>query len=601
MNIDNKMPLLVESAWEVCNQVGGIYTVLRSKVPAAVQKWGSRYLLLGPYVRQHALAEFEPTTDFNDPIGRTVQLMQQAGFEVHYGHWLITGRPKVVLFNLAPIGAKLNQIRYEFWKAHRIPLPEQSDLVNGVMAFGHAMLEFFKRLVMQVDATQNPIIAHFHEWMAATPIPDMRKMNMPVKIVFTTHATQLGRYLCGGDDNFYQNLPLYNWQREAAKFGVEGPAGIERIAALSADAFTTVSDITGRECMYFLGRKPDVVTPNGLNIERYEALHEFQVLHKEYKDKINQFVMGHFFQNYKFDLNETLYFFTSGRFEYVNKGYDLTLEAIKRLNYLMKRYRVNKTVVMFIVTKQPYHSINPMVLQSRALLEEIKQTCDSITKQVGERLFFEVAAGTNPKLPALNEFIDEYWRLRLRRSVQAWKTDQLPIVVTHTLKNDNADPIINFIRREGLYNKPDDPVKVVYHPDFITSTSPLFGMDYTQFVRGCHLGVFPSYYEPWGYTPLEALASGVPAVTSDLAGFGDFVLKNIENYVNKGIYVVQRFDKRFDDSANDLAFKMFTFVQKSRRERIAQRNQSENVAAEFDWSSLYRFYEKAYQWAMYKK
>ncbi|HRK27497.1 MAG TPA: glycosyltransferase [Chitinophagales bacterium] len=598
MNIKNQQPLLVETAWEVCNQVGGIYTVLRSKVPAAAERWGNRYLLLGPYMRTHALAEFEPATDYNNPIGKTVLSMRQAGYEVHYGYWLITGRPNVVLFNLQSVAGQLPKIRFDFWNAHKIPLPEHSDLVNGVMAFGFMALEFFKRLVMQIDHQQNPIIAHFHEWMAATPIPDIRRMNMPIKTVFTTHATQLGRYLCGGDNRFYQNLPFYNWQKEAAKFGVEGPAGIERIAAQMCDSFTTVSDVTGRECIYFLGRKPDVVTPNGLNIERYEALHEFQVLHKEYKDKINQFVMGHFFNNYKFDLNETLYFFTSGRFEFVNKGYDLTLEAIARLNYLMKRYQVRKTVIMFMVTRQPYHSINPYVLQSRAMLEEIRQTCDAITKQVGERLFYEVAAGSNPKLPPLNEFIDEYWRLRLRRSVQAWKTDTLPIVVTHTLKDDNNDQIIQFVRKSGLWNKADDPVKLIYHPDFITSTSPLFGMDYTQFVRGCHLGVFPSYYEPWGYTPLEALASGVPAITSDLAGFGDFVQKNIPEPANKGIYVVNRMDKNFNDAANDLAYKMFSFVQKSRRERIAQRNQAEQVSAEFDWSILYRYYEKAYQWAM---
>ncbi|OWY24132.1 glycogen synthase [Sphingobacteriales bacterium UPWRP_1] len=601
MNINNQLPILAEIAWEVCNQVGGIYTVLRSKAPAAVDKWGQRYVLLGPYMRNNAMAEFEPTTDYENPIGKAVLNMRQAGYEVFYGNWLITGRPKVVLFSLQQIGGMLQKIRYDFWKAHQIPLPENSELVNGVVAFGYLVTEFLKRLVMQTDTQSQPILAHFHEWMAATPIPDIRRMNMPVKIVFTTHATQLGRYLCGGDTHFYQNLPLYNWQREAGRFGVEAAATIERMAALMCDAFTTVSDVTGRECLYFLGRKPDMITPNGLNIVRYEALHEFQVLHKEYKDKINQFVMGHFFHNYKFDLNETLYFFTSGRFEYVNKGYDLTLEALSRLNYLMQRYRVNKTVIMFIVTKQSYHTINPIALQSRALLEEIRQTCIAIQQQVGERMFYEVAAGSNQKLPALNDFIDEYWRLRLRRTVQAWKTEQLPIVVTHNLINDSGDPIIQFIRKSGMYNKPEDRVKIVYHPDFITSTSPLFGMDYTQFVRGCHLGIFPSYYEPWGYTPLESIASGVPAVTSDLAGFGDYVMKNIEDYANKGIYVVQRQNRRFDEAANDLAYKMFTFVQKSRRERIYQRNLAENVSAEFDWKNLYRYYERAYHTAIYRR
>ena len=154
---------------------------------------------------------------------------------------------------------------------------------------------------------------------------------------------------------------------------------------------------------------------------------------------------------------------------------------------------LDTTVVMFLVTKQPFHSMNPYALQSRAMMEEIRQTTRSIERIVGDKLFYSVASSRENKLPNLNEFVDDYWRLRLRRILQSWKSDTLPLVVTHNLADDHSDEILNGIRSHGLLNHRNHKVKVVYHPDFIASTNPLFGMDYTQFVRGCHLGVFPSY------------------------------------------------------------------------------------------------------------
>jgi glycogen synthase len=242
--------------------------------------------------------------------------------------------------------------------------------------------------------------------------------------------------------------------------------------------------------------------------------------------------------------------------------------------------------------------MNPKVLQSRAVMEEIRQTCDSIEKQVGERLFYAAASSAENKIPVLNDFIDDYWKLRLRRTIQSWKSNELPIVVTHNLYHDDKDEILNFLRTANLVNNWYDRVKVVYHPDFISPTNPLFGMEYGQFVRGCHLGVFPSYYEPWGYTPLECMASGVPAVTSDLSGFGDYVIKNIPEQEEKGIYVVNRKDRSFDDAANQLTNQLFSFVKMNRRDRITQRNRVENASELFDWKKLGAYYDKAYNIAI---
>jgi glycogen(starch) synthase len=435
--------------------------------------------------------------------------------------------------------------------------------------------------------------------MASTCLPDLRKEKVKIATVFTTHATMLGRYLAGNVPNFYDVLDKFDWLKEAKHYGIEAQASFERAAAQKADVLTTVSDITAKECVAFLGRIPELILPNGLNIQRFAALHEHQNLHSLYKKRISDFVMGHFFQNQPFDLDQTLYLFTSGRFEYSNKGYDLTLDALEILNRKMKESGSRKTVIMFFITKQPYHSIDPEVLHSRAVLDEIRENCQAIEKEVGEKLFQASAASKDLSLPDLNDFVNEYWRLRLRRTVQTWKTNARPKVVTHLLKQE--DDIIRNLHRTKLLNNEEDKVKVVYHPDFIVSTNPLFGLDYGQFVRGCHLGVFPSYYEPWGYTPLECMARGVPTVTSDLSGFGDYMMQIMRDYEQWGVSVVNRKTQNYQESAEQLANLLFKFVQQSQRDRITQRNRVESIADTFDWSNLRGYYDTAHELAVLKK
>jgi len=594
-----KNKLLIEVAWETCNQVGGIYTVIRTKVPSMVEKWGNDYTLLGPYFAQTAAAEFE-ALDVSDesPLERSILWMREQGLTVYYGNWLITGKPKIVLFDFASMYKQVDKIKGRIWDNHKISTLGVEELVNQTIALGEMIRLFLSQLALENKAKSN-IIVHFHEWMAATCLPDLKKEKVKISTVFTTHATMLGRYLAGNVPNFYEVIDHFDWLKEAKHYGIEAQACFERAAAQKADVLTTVSDITAKECQYFLGRIPELILPNGLNIQRFAALHEHQNLHSKYKKSISDFVMGHFFQNQPFDLEQTLYLFTSGRFEYTNKGYDLTLDALQILNKKMKEAGSKKTVVMFFITKQPYHSIDPEVLHSRAVLDEIRENCSAIEKEVGEKLFQASASSNDLTLPDLNTFVDEYWRMRLRRTVQTWKTNSKPKVVTHLLKQE--DDIIRNLQRTGLMNNAEDQVKIVYHPDFIVSTNPLFGLDYGQFVRGCHLGVFPSYYEPWGYTPLECMARGVPTVTSDLSGFGDYMMQIMRDYEQWGVSVVNRKTQNYQESAEQLANLLFKFVQQSQRDRITQRNRVESIADTFDWSNLRSYYDTAHELAVLKR
>ncbi len=592
-------PLLIEVAWEVCQKVGGIYTVIQSKVPYMRERWGDQYCLLGPMLTDEHPVEFQSSEDYDNPFGQAVLKMREAGFKVEFGFWLITGKPKVILFNITQLDKFLPNIKAELAKEDGIVV-RPDDLAHKVLAFGELIYQYIKQIT-QPEITDKQVIVHLHEWMSSSSLGKIKREKLPVATIFTTHATSVGRFVAMNDNDFYKKLAKYDWYREAKRYGIETQAAIERVAAHAADVMSTVSDVTNAECEYLLGRKADIILPNGLNINRFEDVHELQNLHQRYRTKINDFIMGHFFNNYTFDLENTLYFFTSGRYEYVNKGYDVTLEALKRLNKRMKLAKIKKNVVMFFITKKPYHTINPLVLELRSIMDEIKQTCGSIERQIGEKLYYAAAKSSNDNtLPDLNELVDEYWQFRYKKTLLSWKTPYLPIVVTHNLKNDQEDDILNFLRKNEIYNQEENPVKIIYHPDFIDSTNPLFKLDYYQFVRGCHLGIFPSYYEPWGYTPVECISRGVPTVTSDLAGFGDYAKSRLKNLQENGLYVVNRRYQTFDEAAEELSDQLFEFVQKNRRERINLRNKVESNSQEFSWNSLGRYYIEAYRMAVEK-
>jgi len=227
------------------------------------------------------------------------------------------------------------------------------------------------------------------------------------------------------------------------------------------------------------------------------------------------------------------------------------------------------------------------------------QELQSIAKEVGseieQSMTGELAAG---RTPDLNSLLTEPTRLRMKRALHAWKRDWLPPIVTHDLVDDQTDPVLEKLRDLNLINLKEDRVKVVYHPQFVDSTNPLLGMEYEDLIRGCHLGVFPSFYEPWGYTPLEFLAMGVPAVTSNLAGFGSFAIHLKQNIQKHGLYIVDRDRQGYTESVDQLADQLFQFTELDRRGRVAQRNRAENLAQSFDWRHLVTHYRKAHSLAL---
>lgn len=588
-------PLMFEVAWEVCWQLGGIYTVLKSKAVSMMQRWGDRYCLIGPYNPQTAAVEFEETPpDWH--LRDVLQKLRDSGIPCYFGRWLIAGRPRVLLIDYRAKYQSLDHDKFLLWNDHGINTHSSDGEVNEVVAFGFAVAEFFRRLT---ELSHNrPILAHFHEWMGGVAVPRIAHLQLPVATVFTTHATLLGRYLAGDNPDFYNHLPYINPEAEAQRYGIYPRYQIEKAAAHASTVFTTVSEVTDVEAEKLLGRKADAILPNGLNIQRFAAPHEFQHLHRQYKEKIHEFVMGHFFPSQPFDLDKTIYLFTSGRYEYRNKGFDLFIEAMSRLNERLRGMPDRPTVVAFIVTKAPVRNINVGVLQSQSMFDDLKNWCGELEARMGRRLFVTAANGRIPKYEDL--LVDDSI-VRLKQSIAAWRTGRQPPVVTHDLVDDANDPVLKHIRYRQLFNAPDDPVKMVFHPQFVTPTSPLISLDYENFVRGCHMGIFPSYYEPWGYTPMECVALGLPAVTTDLSGFGAYTERHVKDAGEQGICVLNRRTKGFDETTNNLVDYLYQFCTLNRRERIELRNKTERLGELFDWSALASHYHHAHSMALERK
>ncbi|KAH8826812.1 glycogen synthase [Flagelloscypha sp. PMI_526] len=586
-------PLLFEAAWEVANKVGGIYTVIKTKVPVTVQEYGDRYTLLGPLSYKTAPMEVEQQEPADPHLAAALDAMRAQGAKILYGRWLIEGAPKVVLFDTGSMYSRLDEWKGDLWNLAGIPSPPNDHETNETIVFGYLVAWFLGEYVSRQLSTA--VVAHFHEWQAGLAIPLCRKRHIDVTTVFTTHATLLGRYLCAGSVDFYNNLQYFDVDHEAGKRGIYHRYCIERSAAHCADVFTTVSHITAYESEHLLKRKPDGVVPNGLNVVKFQAMHEFQNLHSTSKAKINDFVRGHFYGHYDFDLENTLYMFTAGRYEYRNKGVDMFIESLARLNYRLQKTGSKMTIVAFIIMPAATNSYTVEALKGQAVTKQLRDTVTEIQNHIGERLFEHASrsAGDSKAIPDPSTLISEEDLVLLKRRVFALKRNSLPPITTHNMADDANDPILNQIRRVRLFNDANDRVKIVFHPDFLNSNNPILGLDYEEFVRGCHLGVFPSYYEPWGYTPAECTVMGIPSITTNLSGFGCFMQDLIERPEDEGCYIVDRRMQSVEDSVNQLTDCMFSFASKTRRQRINQRNRVERLSPLLDWKNLGIEYSKS--------
>ncbi len=580
--------LLVEVSFEVGNKVGGIHTVLKTKA-RLMQHLFPEYLLIGYYDERKSPPEFE---EESPPPWLEEIIAQVPGADFHYGTWLVPGRPRAVLVRPTGMWNQLNEIKYYYWDWYRIDSLRSDDWFNTPVLWSYVVGTFLRRL-----SEEKEIAAIFHEWLSGGALLYLRKFAPHVPTVFHTHATILGRTLANAGVDIYSMIDEGNRRGEEApielayKYGIEAKHLMERASAQNAHVFTTVSSPTAVECKYMLGREPDYVLPNGLDMERVPPMEEISVMHTENEKVITDFVRAFFGPYYDFDPSNYLYFFFSGRYDLRAKGLDVLIDALSILNERLKWEHSEKGVVFFFWVAGPVYPPNPEVLDNLTKYRNIVNHVEKVLPHVRERIIADVTAG---KLP-VSDLLSENFLYDLRRILYTFKgkRGKLPPISTHLCPSD--DYIFRRLQEVGLLNRPDDRVKVVYYPAYLSPGDGLLGLSYLDAVTGAHLGVFPSYYEPWGYTPLETAAMGVPAITTDVSGFGQYLRSIYGDWISAGSGILVLPRRNLDDTsfAEMLANTMHHILTMPRRERLEKKIEAKHMARNASWENVINRYRIA--------
>ncbi|MCK4592508.1 glycogen/starch synthase [Candidatus Parcubacteria bacterium] len=594
-NTKPKADMLFEISWEVCNKVGGIFTVLSSKARHMQKRYRNGYYLVGPYFEEKSRAVFKEE-HVPEKYKNICEQLKKEGIICHFGFWLIKGEPKVILIDFKDLWPKIDNIKKELWESFKL------DSLNSPYDFDEPVLWSWAvgNLIERLSEVHNDkkIVVQAHEWLSGPAILYLKKNNSKVSTVFTTHATTLGRTLAGHGADLYSIIEKINPDEEAHKYGVQAKHSMEKISAVSADVFTTVSQVTAMEAEYILGKKADVILPNGLDMTKFPSFEETAFKHKKYRNKLRQFVLYYFFPYYKIDLENTLFYFTASRYEFHNKGLDIFIDSLSKLNDKMKKNKSKKTVVVFFFIPTGIAGINPEITEAREAFRDVKDLLEEEEDDIKENLLYAVASGERISEKSIFDkgFIFEIKRKLLRLKS---KSGVAPLS-THKILDIENDPIIKAFKKAGLENKEEDKVKVIFYPIYLTGADGLGDLDYYQSIQACHLGIFPSYYEPWGYTPLETAALGVASLTSNLSGFGKYFYDDLHNKKVPGIYILDIENQKKEKMIKDFIDIIYKYTLFTKKKRIDNKIQARKVAFMADWKNFVINYVEAHNLAIEK-
>ena len=590
--IYKKTDILFEVSWEVCNKVGGIFTVVKSKAARMIDYYKENYFLIGPYFTKQALGQFleeVPEHFCKEPFDE----LKKEGIICHYGKWNTEGNPNIILIDFDGFKQKINDIKRELWEAYKIDSLRAGYDYDEPVAWSYAAGKLIEKLANVFNGKK--IVAHFHEWLSGAALLYLKNKNLRVGTVFTTHATVLGRTLASNNVGLYNVWDKIDVDKEIYKYIIESKHQVEKQSALNADIFSTVSEITAMEAEHLLGKKADILLMNGLDIDKFPTFEEIAIKHRVHRERIREFLIYYFFPYYTFDIKETLLYFIAGRYEFHDKGIDIFIKALGLLNKKMKESGHKKTIVSFIWVPANIRNIKPELLENKTYYEDIK---DSFEEVIGDIKRDIINLMISNKKITKESLLDKKFLLELKGKTKRFNKNGTPPISTHDLYSE--DIIINTIREAGLDNKKDDPVKVIFYPTYLSGADGLLDLSYYEAMQGSHLGIFPSYYEPWGYTPLEAGALGVASITTDLAGFGRFLSKEITQEDNPGIFILKRYGISDEKVVEQLVNIMFDFSNLPTSERIANKMQARKIASIVDWKILIKNYIEAHNMAIEK-
>lgn len=540
-SVANQIDQLFETSWEVCNKVGGIYAVLSTKARTLGEQFGDKLIFIGPDLWN----EDNPSPYFKERKTLLKQAQQKLqlpwGINIRVGRWDIPGAPQVVLVNPGETARHLSEIYGEMWRDYGVDSLHSYGDYEESCAFAVASAIAIQALTQHLKANPSRVVAHFDEWTTGMGLLYIKNREPRISTIFTTHATSIGRSICGNGKPLYDYFHQYNGDQMAVELNMQSKHSLEKAAAHHADCFTTVSEVTARECEQLLQIRPQVVTPNGFEPDFVPKTVKYNRLRKDGREKlltVAKAVTGHRYGP------DTFIIATSGRHEYRNKGLDMFLDVLAGLE---QELPADQEALAFVLVpgwvKEP--------------------SGDVVTN-----LYFDGAVKTQP----------DY--------------------LTHRLNNEGEDEVCRRIEQmqgEGRLKK----LRVIYVPSYLDGHDGVVDITYYDLLPALDLTMFPSYYEPWGYTPLESVAFGVPTITDDKAGFGQWVLDNFQNGLMKsGVYVVDRTDSNYDRAAALIRMAALEYITEDVSLRLKARNLAFLTAVKADWKFFILNYDKAFEIAL---
>lgn len=543
-----ELDLLVECSWEVCNKIGGIYTVLSTKALELKKAYGDRLVFIGPDLHSENNAANPDFKEYKTLLKSFSSKPLPFGLKARCGRWDIPSSPLVVLVDFSSMFSRLNELYGTMWEHFGVDSLHSYGDYDESCAFSVAAAIVAIKLGEHLKARPESMIAHFNEWTTGMGLLYI-KLNQPATAtVFTTHATTIGRSICGNGKPLYQYFHNYNGDQMADELNVSSKHSLEKAAAWNADCFTTVSDVTARECEQLLGKKPDVVTPNGFEPAFVPASQKWEALRKKGREKILK--IGSLLSDSKLPEDTTI-IATSGRNEFRNKGLDLFIDSLKRL--AEKNTKGQKILGLILVP--------------------------AWVKQPSGDLLVDLDFG-------------------------GWIKPE-PDYLTHRLNNEDSDNVACALRNaleEMKQSGTHANVKIIYVPCYLNGDDGIVNISYYDFLPAIDISVFCSYYEPWGYTPLESIAFGVPTITTNKAGFGEWArTEKVDNLTKNGVAVVDREDYNYRENAEEISDLLLQFTALSDSRRVKAGKGAAATAEKAEWKFFISKYAEAFRIALENK
>ena len=537
---------IFESSWEVCNKVGGIYTVLSTRAKTLQDKLKDHIMFIGPDVwKEKENPLFEEDASLLKSWRDTAE---NENLHVRIGRWNVPGHPIAVLVDFQPYFAIKNDIYTRLWEDYGVDSLHAYGDYDEASMFSYAaglVVESYYNHILKGQCEH--VVYQAHEWMTGLGALYIQKHVPEVATIFTTHATTIGRSIAGNHKPLYEYLFAYNGNQMAQELNVQSKHSIERETAHHVDCFTTVSEVTNRECAELLDKPADVVLMNGFEKDFVPSKAQFARKRREARRKLRE-VAGALLGT-EFD-DDVMIISTSGRYEFRNKGIDLYMEAMNRS---LRNKDLTRKVLAFV-------QVPGWVCCPR---EDLK-----------ERLASGKACDTPLEWPLL----------------------------THWLHEMSHDQVIDYMKRYNMWNLPDDKVKVIFVPCYLDGADGIFNMHYYDLLIGMDLTVYASYYEPWGYTPLESVAFHVPCITTNLSGFGLWVnqLLGKDGELTDGVQVVRRTDYNSSEVADAIKDAVTAYAAFTPQEAEKIRHKAADISEHALWKHFIQYYYQAYDFALHK-